>query len=468
MPATNSNLNLRQSSSDRQTRLLLFAGFGGLLLLMPILGVSAITALYRIELREAKIRQEYLVRDRALEGLRANIYVAGTYVRDFLLAGNDRVAAASVAQFAGKRREIESQVNHYQILVTEQSREPFQQLQKDLGAWFEILGPALEWDSEARRAKGYAFMQEQVLPRRTVVIDDADRLHEVAERDLERSSEAVGEMVAESRSQLMMLLGLIVLTGVAVAGVALWRLLRLENESAQRFGEVLKTREELKRLSAELLSAQEMERRRISRELHDEVGQVLSAISLEIGGARSALKEGNRAEVLSQLQRVQKMIESNMGVVRNIALLLRPTMLDDLGLAPALKWLAREASRSGPAEVDFVSEAFPDDLPEEHRTCIFRVVQEAVRNAARHSGARMVRIYVSPTEGGIRASVQDDGRGFDPVHEKGLGMIGMEERVLHLGGRLRIDSEPGRGTVVSFELPLPTADQVQMRPFRTA
>jgi signal transduction histidine kinase len=266
----------------------------------------------------------------------------------------------------------------------------------------------------------------------------------------------------------MMLLGLIVLTGVAVAGVALWRLLRLENESAQRFGEVLKTREELKRLSAELLSAQEMERRRISRELHDEVGQVLSAISLEIGGARSALKEGNRAEVLSQLQRVQKMIESNMGVVRNIALLLRPTMLDDLGLAPALKWLAREASRSGPAEVDFVSEAFPDDLPEEHRTCIFRVVQEAVRNAARHSGARMVRIYVSPTEGGIRASVQDDGRGFDPVHEKGLGMIGMEERVLHLGGRLRIDSEPGRGTVVSFELPLPTADQVQMRPFRTA
>jgi signal transduction histidine kinase len=164
-------------------------------------------------------------------------------------------------------------------------------------------------------------------------------------------------------------------------------------------------------------------------------------------------------------------------------------MLDDLGLVPALKWLAREVSRSGSVNVDVVAESFLDDLPDEHRTCIFRVVQEAVRNAARHSGARMVRIYLRPVYAGpvyvgeevtgIHASVQDDGKGFDPGQEKGLGMIGMEERVLHLGGRLRVDSEPGRGTMVSFELPLPRTsdtretgedkdDQAQMSPFRTA
>jgi signal transduction histidine kinase len=272
----------------------------------------------------------------------------------------------------------------------------------------------------------------------------------------------------------MVLIALTVLTGVVLAAVVLWRLLRLENESSLRFQEVLKTREELKRLSAELLSAQETERRRISRELHDEVGQVLSAIAFGLGSARSALKGDNREEVLRQLQVLLEMIERNIGVVRNIALLLRPTMLDDLGLVPALKWLAREVSRSSSADVDFVPDAFLDELPEEHRTCIFRVVQEAVRNAARHSGAQLIRIYLRQEASAIRASVQDDGRGFDPAQERGLGMIGMQERVVHLGGRLQVDSEPGRGTIVSFELPMPPTgsnceeDQVQISPLRTA
>jgi signal transduction histidine kinase len=182
------------------------------------------------------------------------------------------------------------------------------------------------------------------------------------------------------------------------------------------------------------------------------------------------LKDDNREEVFRQLQLLLEMIERNIGVVRNIALLLRPTMLDDLGLVPALKWLAREVSRSNSAEVDFVAEAFRDDLPEEHRTCIFRVVQEAVRNAARHSGAKLIRIHLRQEAAAIRASVQDDGEGFNPALEKGLGMIGMQERVIHLGGRLQIDSEPGRGTIVSFELPLPVdiADHVQISPFLTA
>src|SRR5207244_2159106 len=107
----------------------------------------------------------------------------------------------------------------------------------------------------------------------------------------------------------------------------------------------------------------------------------------------------------------------------------------------------------------------PDDLPEEHRTCVYRVVQEAVRNASRHSGARHVRIYVERDGQRLRVSVQDDGKGFDPAREKGVGVLGMEERVIRLGGLLAVDSERGRGTIVSFELPLP--DQVT-RPLRTA
>ena len=142
------------------------------------------------------------------------------------------------------------------------------------------------------------------------------------------------------------------------------------------------------------MSAQESERRRISRELHDEVGQVLSAIMLGLGNLRSALRDGNADEALRQLQQVEDMTQRNASVVRNISLLLRPTMLDDLGLMPALRWLAREVSRTGSMAVDMMAEPFVDDLPDEHRTCVFRIVQEAVRNAARHSGAHQVRIYV--------------------------------------------------------------------------
>jgi signal transduction histidine kinase len=268
------------------------------------------------------------------------------------------------------------------------------------------------------------------------------------------------------------------ITGLALASAALWRLLHLEKESQLRFAEAITAREETKRLSGELVSAQENERRRISRELHDEVGQVLSAIMLGLGNLRSAHHQNNSGEVLRQLQLVQDMTERNATVVRNLSLLLRPTMLDDLGLVPALKWLAREASRPGSMIVDVVADSFADTLPEDYRTCIFRVVQEAVRNASRHSGARQVRIYIEAMNNVLRLSVQDDGRGFDPSQERGLGILGMEERVSRLGGKLDLVSKRGNGTIVSLTLRLPKelvtnepkdADLAhEISPFRTA
>ena len=178
------------------------------------------------------------------------------------------------------------------------------------------------------------------------------------------------------------------------------------------------------------------------------------------------------------------MTERNASVVRNISLLLRPTMLDDLGLVPALKWYAREASRTGPMQVDVVAESFVDDLPDPHRTCVFRIVQEAVRNALRHSGAQHVHIRIQDLHArkedpALSVSVQDDGKGFDPREEAGLGMLGMRERVTRLGGTMEVISKAGRGTTLTFLLPLPSDHQSpstpdaaneyqEMRPFRTA
>ena len=435
---------------------------------MFVFGISAISILYQIEIRQERISKDYIERDRTLEKLRSGIYLSGTYARDFLLDGNESLAAAHRDRFLQIQNDIARNVESYRHLLRSDESEPFRQLSDELIAYFTALSPALAWKPDERRERGYRFIQEELLPRRMLAISLADRIQAVSERELEVSSQSVSEMFASFRVKLLLLLILTAALGLLLAGLTMWKLLHLEHASELSFGEIVKARGELKQLSAELVSAQESERRRISRELHDEVGQVLSATMLALGNLRSSLKENNTEEASRQLHMIEEMTERNVRVVRNISLLLRPTMLDDIGLVPALKWLAREVSRTDHIQVDVAAEnfaeSFPESLPDEHRTCVYRVVQEALRNACRHSGADQVRIYVRQEDHRLRITVQDDGKGFDPSVETGMGSLGMEERVVRLGGTFKIDSERGRGTLVSVELPLPD----MMEPWQTS
>ena len=467
-----------KSSADRQTRFVFIVGFGGLLMLLGVLGVSAISGLSQIKIREEKIRQDYLARDRVLQSLRAEIYTSGTHIRDFLLDTDEALALEHRAQFLETQRQIEDGITAYRSLVRAGDEQSFREFSQELASYMSAISPVLNWTAADRNSRASSFVQTELLPRRMSALGLADRIQKISEAQLEESSEAVSVMLSSSRGRLLILLVLAGVMGVTLAGVAFWRLLRLESEARARFDEVVSTREELKRLSTELLSAQESERRRISRELHDEVGQVLSAIMLGLGNLRSAVKDGDTAEAFQQLQLVEDMTERNASVVRNISLLLRPTMLDDLGLVPALKWYAREVSRTGPMVVEVEAEAFVDDLPEEHRTCVFRIVQEAVRNSARHASARHVQIRIGEKNGTLALSVHDDGKGFDPSQDAGLGILGMQERAAHLAGNLEVNSAPGRGTTVAFSLPLPRGhgsaelspgqEYQEIRPFRTA
>jgi len=143
--------------------------------------------------------------------------------------------------------------------------------------------------------------------------------------------------------------------------------------------------------------------------------------------------------------------------VRNMALLLRPSMLDDLGLVPALEWQAREVSKRTGMLVDTVEENVSDNLPEEHKTCVYRIVQEALNNSSKHAYAKNARVTVRQERNHLRVSIEDDGKGFDPSRVRGLGLVGMNERVSQLGGVLKVDSDPTRGTCLRVDLPLPSA-----------
>jgi len=128
-------------------------------------------------------------------------------------------------------------------------------------------------------------------------------------------------------------------------------------------------------------------------------------------------------------------------------------MLDDLGLVPALQWQAREVSKRAGIWVK-VSASGVDELPEEHKTCVYRIVQEALHNAVQHAAARTVTVTVAQQNERLQLTIEDDGKGFDTQLTKGMGILGMEERVSHLNGAFSIESEPGRGTILHVDLPL--------------
>jgi signal transduction histidine kinase len=230
-------------------------------------------------------------------------------------------------------------------------------------------------------------------------------------------------------------------------------IVQLERQTRNRYVELARSKDELQRLSSRLVDAQETERRSISRELHDEIGQSLGALLVDISRLANST---DRPEAKGELERMKVLAERTLSGVRDMALLLRPSMLDDLGLMAALEWQAREISRRSQMEVAVESENVPEDLPDEVRVCIYRLVQEALNNAVRHSGARNAEVTVAQSATGIEVRVADNGRGFDPARTRGLGILGMEERVKRLSGSFRVESKPGQGTTIHAVLPVPS------------
>jgi signal transduction histidine kinase len=239
---------------------------------------------------------------------------------------------------------------------------------------------------------------------------------------------------------------------------SLWRIAGLERRARHERQRIEQAEAELRRLSQQLVHTQEEERRALSRELHDQVGQMLTALRVEMGNLER-LRGAPEERFREHMREVKRMAEDSLRTVRDLAMGLRPSMLDDLGLGPALEWQAREFSRRHGIPVDVELEGALDSLPDGHRTCIFRVVQEALTNIARHAGATEVRIAIHGGKDRAFLTVQDNGAGFDiaGASGKGLGLISIQERVRELGGAVTWTSLPNRGTLLNAEIPVPAS-----------
>ncbi len=224
------------------------------------------------------------------------------------------------------------------------------------------------------------------------------------------------------------------------------------------FGEASRMQEKLRRLSDQILHAQEEERKRISRELHDEVGQALTAINIHLAMLQS--KVSKSPELLrKQIGDTQNLVGQTMERVRRFARELRPDLLDELGLVPALRsCLKAFAERTG-INVRFRASADAECLDDRQKTVVYRVTQESLTNVAKHARASQVTVTLSRLKNAVRVCVKDNGTAFAVARQlssngkNGLGLLGMQERARLVNGRFGITSIPGRGTSVSVEIP---------------
>jgi signal transduction histidine kinase len=446
----------------RRKSLLLAFAFAGLL---AIIGGAAI-AIRRgsaTEQREvAALHRAHLEAGDALSSIRANVFLAGILTRDYLLDPDASHAARYAEQFAGIRGQTE---RSFQILRTSsqsvEEKTALDRLHSEVGNYWDPTQIVLDWTPEEKAARRAGFLQDRIRHREEIVelAAQVERLMTVnfaAERSrITDADERFGTLLAWTTAIALML-------ALAIAAATVAHLIGLERQSA-------KAELELRRLSGHIRMAQEQERRFLSRELHDQAGQMLTGLRMELA---SISHDAGEEELAERVAHAKGIVEQTLRVIRNIAMLLRPSMLDDLGLAAAVGALVRDITRAGGMEVHAEIDPEVDSLPEAECTCAYRVVQEALTNAVRHSGARHVELSLTAGEGGVAGRIADDGRGFEmsPVRRNGqglpgtaygLGLAGMGERVHELGGVLRVISSPGRGSTIEFRLPRPdVADAV--------
>ena len=210
-----------------------------------------------------------------------------------------------------------------------------------------------------------------------------------------------------------------------------------------------------RRLAAQVISAQDEERARVARELHDSTAQILTAVMLQLG---AAARESTSAALDARIATLRELSADALEEVRSMAHMMHPRVLDDLGLVAALDWLARQSAVQDALEVQVQGEAEASRIPAPLASVLYRVTQEALRNVVRHAGATHATVLLELAGAAVRLEIRDDGRGFDVAlaeeRRPGMGLFSMRERVALVNGRLAVRSRPGEGTRITVTVPL--------------
>jgi signal transduction histidine kinase len=438
-------------TADFSKRAVLRAGYAAVIV---VLGLSAVEA-YRIQIsvseRHLDIYRRYAGEEARLSTLRRNLWLAGNDIRDFFIHCASIHCAAEQAgvlqaQLAGLRSEDARALAGMAELP---------ELRRKLDDFWAAAEPVPASMLHSTSAQQFDFLQRAIVPKREELYSQLLNLAAAGQTRLQRQETEFAETRRQAAGRLSALLALGVLLSFVVALLSIRHAENLEREAERQYAEVEHAKRELQQLSARLLEVEEDGRRKLSRELHDEIGQTLALLQIEISHAA-----GTPTPSPERLERARALAERSVQTVRNISVMLRPALLDDLGLVPALQFLLEGFLRRSGVACEFTELGVQDLLPDSVKTCVYRVVQEALHNCEKHSGASRVRVSVRQFPDWLVAEVEDDGRGFraggerTPERNAGLGLLGMRERAGIAGGALVVDSAPDAGTRIALRIPL--------------
>lgn len=428
-------------------------GLGSLLALLFVPGSAALRKTQDVYDNIRSVQEADQGNQARLQELERRIYMNSILVRELLLDTSPTQNTRYEREFQDNRAVVERQIAGLRETLSVRKSEALRRLEAELQIYWQTVTPVFHWTPEERRQRATYFLREQQRPRRQTILaiaDEVDSLTTAAARD---QYQQVNISQINFRKDIGRIVGIAFLIGILVSVGCIVRIATLENRTERQRAKTELAEEQLRQLSTQLMHAQEEERRSISRELHDEVGQMLTGIRIELGSLERLREDPTR--FTDHLSEAKTIAEQALRAVRDLAVGLRPSVLD-LGLLPALQWQARHFSKRSGIPVSVHAEGDFHALSEGQKTCVYRIVQETLTNCARHANARRADVTLRESAGTLEVSIRDDGRGFDAQSPRqgGLGLIGIEERVRELGGALRIDSEPGKGSTLCVRFSL--------------
>jgi signal transduction histidine kinase len=458
MPPTWGANSAAELPQPKKLRFVLRTGYGFLIALLIVSAIEAYHIQVGVSEEAGDLYGRYSQQQETLGRVRRNALLAAGNARDlFLNTAPDRIAT-----FRSQINVLEDEtVRDLDALdnLPATMRPPAALRDAARRYWSLLKSPEIEEEMDPGDA--YRFIQDRVVPLRNAVANIARVSTEITQTTFSAFEQELHKSRRVATGRLFMMLALCLLTALAVARFVLGYAENVEREKTRRYFEALQGKNELEQLSGRLLEVQEEERKRLSRELHDEIGQIMTALRMEISHAQALLDTASTVRVKERLGRARDLADRTVKMVRNISLLLRPSLLDDLGLGPALQREAETFRERTGIRCDFEEQGLSQSQPEPINTCVYRVVQEALNNCQKHSAASRVRVSAKYQPGEILVRIEDNGKGFEldkegaPRQSGCLGLLGMRERASLLGGALELESAPGSGTRVTLRLPTP-------------
>ena len=444
--------------SRSSVRTALIAGFAIVFGLWLLWSYQLVRSLRQIEQSVSSVHDSYVRGEQTLSKIRTNVLLGSIYLRDALIDGATARRETYRDELTRLRNEVEQLLHTYVPEVASQvERDHWTRLQVGLGEYWASRDIAF-----TERAKtpdeAAALLRNRVVPQRDTVLQVLDQLAALQTVAYQRRQEEIDVLYRQVRTRLLLMGAGTLLVALFVAVMASRHVNRLQRQIEWQHRIEQHNREDLERLSARLVHVQEQERRNLARELHDEVGQALTAVKMDIG---IALRAEVDSRVRNALEEARDISETTLRSVRDMSQLLHPSVLDDFGLPATLTTYLRNFSQRAGIRAQ-LAETMEARLAPEIEVCVYRIVQEALSNVAQHSGATACTVTLNAGGGLMRLVVEDNGRGVGPTANRlaaghGLGLIGMRERAQALGGSFMVGDRAGGGTTVAVTLPLDAA-----------